>query len=112
MTDDIRKPTGWRRFVWPGIGIAAILVSGSLLAKELRNISWGKLWQGVEAINPHHWMLVVICTLGCYVTLSFYDGLALQHLRRKLNFMFVALCALTTYSLSHTIGASAFTGAL
>lgn len=112
MTEDIRKPTGWRRFVWPGIGTAAILVSGLLLTKELRHISWEKLWAGIGAITGQHWLLIAICTLGCYITLAFYDGLALQHLRRKLNFMFVAFCALTTYALSHTIGASAFTGAL
>jgi uncharacterized membrane protein YbhN (UPF0104 family) len=54
----------------------------------------------------------VVCTAGCYVTLAAYDGLALSHLRKKLNFVFVACCALTTYALSHTIGASAFTGAV
>lgn len=107
-----RKPTGWKRFIWPVIGITAIAVSFWLLAGELRGMSWDALWAGFAAIPGRHWLLICLCTAGCYVTLAFYDVLALQHLRRKLDFIFVACCSLTTYALSHTIGASAFTGAV
>ena len=102
----------WKRYIWPVIGFLAIAISFWLLAKELRGMSWTELWAGIGAISGSGWLLICLSTLGCYFTLALYDNLALQHLRKKLNFFFVACCSLTTYALSHTIGASAFTGAV
>lgn len=98
--------------IWPMVGAVAIAVSFWLLARELRGLSWPALWAGIGALGVRHWVLVALCTLGCYVTLAFYDVIALQYLGRRLNFVFVALCSLTAYALSHNIGASAFTGAV
>ncbi|PTE16052.1 lysylphosphatidylglycerol synthase domain-containing protein [Pseudogemmobacter blasticus] len=106
------KPKSWKMFVWPMIGAVAIGVSFWLLSKELRGLSWPALWAGIEALNLWHWSMIVLCTAGCYVTLTMYDQVALAHLGKHVNVVFVGLCALTTYSLSHTIGASAFTGAV
>ena len=105
-------PKGWKRYLWPAIGGLAIVISFWLLAKELRGLSWSDLWAGIEGIRGHSWLLICLSTLGCYVTLGLYDAMALAHLRKKLSFVFVSLCALTTYALAHTIGASAFTGAV
>lgn len=102
----------WQMFIWPAIGAAAIAVSFWLLARELRGMSWDAMWAGIEGLEHWHWILIALCTLGCYVTLALYDVIALHHLGRRLNFFYVALTSLTTYSLSHNIGASAFTGAV
>lgn len=102
----------WKRFIWPAIGLIAISISFWLLAKELRHLSWHRLWLGFQSIPRSHWLYIAGCTLGCYMTLAAYDSVALMHLRRKINFVFVALCSLTSYALSHTLGASAFTGAV
>lgn len=102
----------WKRVIWPMVGIAAITVSFWLLAKELHGLSWDALWAGIKAIAVHNWLMIALCTLGCYLILAAYDTLALQHLKRKVNYSFVALCSLTTYALSHSLGASAFTGAV
>lgn len=107
-----RASAGWRRFIWPVIGFAAIAVSFWLLARELRGMSWVELWQSFHAIPLRNWMLVVGCTLGCYTVLGLYDVLALRHLRRKLNFGFVLATSLTTYAIAHNIGASALSGAV
>lgn len=102
----------WKKAVWPLVGIGAISVSFWLLAQELRGMSWDALWARITEISAHNWLLISICTLGCYLILAAYDSLALKHLKRKVNYSFVALCSLTTYALSHSLGASAFTGAV
>lgn len=102
----------WKKLIWPTIGLAAIAVSFWFLARELHDMSWEALWAGFAAITPAHWGLIVLCTLSCYVNLALYDVIALQHLNKKVGFGFVSGCALTTYSLAHAIGASAFTGAV
>lgn len=106
------KSAKWKTYLWPVIGIVAILVSFWFLAQELRGLSWTDLWAGIDAIKMPHWLAIVGCTLGCYAILAGYDWLALEHLRKKVNYLFVAGCSLTTYALAHTIGASAFTGAI
>lgn len=103
---------GWKRYIWPVIGFAAILVSFWFLARELRGMSWDALWAGFGAIGLQHWLLIIACTIGCYTILALYDGLALQHLGRKLNFGFVFCTSLTTYAIAHNIGASALSGAV
>ncbi|MCL4067801.1 lysylphosphatidylglycerol synthase domain-containing protein [Pseudomonas sp. GX19020] len=102
----------WKKFIWPVIGLLAIGISFWFLTHELKDMSWEALWAGFGAINSWHWLLIVLCTLACYINLAFYDVIALQHLRKKVSFPFVVGCALTTYSLAHTIGASAFSGAV
>lgn len=107
-----RNSAKWKKLIWPTIGLTAIAVSFWFLAHELQDMSWQALWAGFAAITPVHWALIVLCTLCCYINLALYDVIALQHLKKKVGFGFVTGCALTTYSLAHTIGASAFTGAV
>lgn len=57
-------------------------------------------------------MLAVACTLVAYGALAGYDHIALLHLRRHVNWLFITLCSFTTYALSHNIGASVFSGAV
>ncbi|NPD14025.1 UPF0104 family protein [Xinfangfangia sp. D13-10-4-6] len=104
----------WKKFIWPVIGLLAIVGSFWFLAHdpEIRSLTWAGLREAFGAIGPGHWALIILCTLGCYINLALYDVIALQHLNKKVSFPFVAGCALTTYSLAHTIGASAFSGAV
>lgn len=104
--------TDWKQFIWPAIGLTTIALSFWLLGHELRDMSWSLLWQAVLAVPPAHWLMIAGCTVTCYLALSAYDLLALQHLGRCVPFRFVLGCSLTTYSLSHILGASTFTGAL
>lgn len=108
----VAPASGWKRFFWPLIGVLAIAISFWLLAKELQHMSWEALWAGFAAITGEAWLYIALCTIACYVNLALYDVIALQHLRKKVSFPFVVGCSLTTYSLAHTIGASAFTGAV
>lgn len=107
-----KKKRGWKKFIWPFIGIIAIVTSFWLLTKELHNLSWDALWERIDEIGGLHWWLIGFCTICSYAALAFYDHVALDHIGRRLRFHFVALTSLTTYAIGHNIGASVFTGAV
>ncbi|MBZ9653195.1 lysylphosphatidylglycerol synthase domain-containing protein [Phyllobacterium lublinensis] len=99
-------------YVWPVIGLAAVGISVWLLYKELRSISLDDVIHSLNAIPMHRWILAGLSTLAAYAALAGYDRIALLHLRRKISWLFIALCSFTTYALSHNIGASVLSGAV
>jgi uncharacterized membrane protein YbhN (UPF0104 family) len=102
-----------REFVWPIIGLLAVVVSGWLLYHELRGLSIEALWSSLRAIPTHQYLLAAASTLVAYAALAWYDRIALVHLGiHHISWWFVSVCSFTTYALSHNIGASVFSGAL
>ncbi|MRG56955.1 hypothetical protein SAMN05428967_0752 [Phyllobacterium sp. YR620] len=99
-------------YVWPVVGLAAVGISVWLLYKELRSISLDDVIDSIYAIPPHRWVLAALSSLAAYAALAGYDRVALLHLRRKISWLFIALCSFTTYALSHNIGASVLSGAV
>jgi len=99
-------------YVWPVIGLAAVGISVWLLYKELRSISLDDVLHSLHAIPAHRWILAALSSLAAYAALAGYDRIALLHLRRKISWLFIALCSFTTYALSHNIGASVLSGAV
>lgn len=99
-------------YIWPVVGLAAVGVSAWLLYKELRSISLDDVIDSLNAISIHRWMLAALASLAAYAALAGYDRIALLHLRRKISWVFIALCSFTTYALSHNIGASVLSGAV
>jgi len=99
-------------FIWPVIGLLAVVVSAWLLYKEVRGLSLSDVIDSLEAIPRHKWALAAGGTLLAYTALAMYDALALQHLQRKLPWRFIVLCSFTTYALAHNIGASVLSGAV
>lgn len=98
-------------FVWPLIGVAAVLLSGWLLFNELKNLSAVDVLNSLAAIPLHRWALAVGATLVAYGALAWYDRIALLHLGKPLGWGFISLVSFTTYALSHNIGASVLSGA-
>ena len=102
-----------KEFIWPLVGLAAVVVSGWLLFRELRGLSLADIWSSLSAIPPARYGLAAVSTLVAYAALAWYDRIALIHLRvRHISWLFVSLTSFTTYALSHNIGASVFSGAL
>jgi uncharacterized membrane protein YbhN (UPF0104 family) len=99
-----------KKYLWPAIGLAAAGFSAWLLYGELRTMSLESLWDSLTAISPLHWTLAIAATIGAYLALAGYDHIALLHLRRRVDWLFVTLCSFTTYALSHNIGASVISG--
>ena len=56
--------------------------------------------------------MAAAAALLAYSSLAGYDRIALLHLRRKMSWLFIALCSFTTYAVSHNIGASVVSGAV
>lgn len=102
----------WRRYLWPAIGIAAVIFSLLLLWHELRGISLDDVWAGIVAIPTRGWVLAGLSSLVAYASLAGYDHIALLHIGKKVSWLFVTFCSFTTYALSHNIGGSVFSGAV
>ncbi|RLP23652.1 YbhN family protein [Mesorhizobium sp. YM1C-6-2] len=101
-----------KKLIWPAVGTLAIVLSGWLLYRELRGLSLADLADSLVAIPASGWILSGLCTLAAYAALAGYDRIALLHLERTASWLFITLCSFTTYALSHTIGASVFSGAV
>ena len=46
----------WKDYVWPAIGLAAVVLSAWLLYGELRGISLDDVGEGLSAISLHQWL--------------------------------------------------------
>ncbi|CAN7466708.1 lysylphosphatidylglycerol synthase domain-containing protein [Rhizobium sp. LjRoot30] len=101
-----------RKYVWPVIGLAAVVFSIWLLYRELRGLSLNDMIASFRAIPLHHWLLSGASTLLAYAALAGYDRIALLHLRRKVPWLFITVASFTTYALSHNVGASVLSGAV
>jgi uncharacterized membrane protein YbhN (UPF0104 family) len=101
-------------YIWPAIGLCAVLVSFWLLFREFRGQSLGPhLIAAFRAIPPSHYLIAIFCTLVAYAALAFYDRIALLHLGvTNISWRFIAACSFITYAMSHNIGASVVSGAM
>ena len=102
-----------REFIWPVIGLLAVVVSCWLLYRELRGLSLDDVWDSLTAVPGHRYALAGLSTLVAYAALAWYDRIALLHLGvGHISWFFVSVTSFTTYALSHNIGASVFSGAV
>jgi uncharacterized membrane protein YbhN (UPF0104 family) len=99
-----------KRYFWPMVATATIVLSVWLLLRELRGLSLEKVGDSLAAIPTLHWALAAACTLVAYGALAGYDRVALLHLGKRINWLFITVCSFTTYALSHNIGASVVSG--
>jgi len=99
-------------YVWPVVGLAAVGFSAWLLYHELRGLSLDAVVDSFARISLHRWTLAAGAALLAYAALAGYDRVALMHLRKRVPWLFIALCSFTTYALSHNIGASVVSGAV
>ena len=98
-------------FLWPALGLIAVIFSGWLLYQEIRSLSASDILASLAAIPLHRWVLAGLSTLVAYGALAWYDRIALLHLNKQLGWGFISVVSFTTYALSHNIGASVFSGA-
>jgi uncharacterized membrane protein YbhN (UPF0104 family) len=101
-----------KKFFWPLVSTAAIILSVYILYKDLRGLSLDEFMASIHAIPVSGWILASLATLVAYAALAAYDHLALEHLGHRISLWFITITSFTTYALSHNIGASVFSGAL
>ncbi|ODN70183.1 hypothetical protein A6302_02517 [Methylobrevis pamukkalensis] len=99
-------------YVWPVVGLCAVVLSGWLLYKELQGISFDDVVHSLAAIPLHQWLMAVAGAIVAYAALAWYDRIALMHLGRRIPWLFISIASFTTYALSHNIGASVLSGAV
>ncbi len=101
-------------FLWPLIGTIAVVASLWLLSREFKGEAIAsQVWRQLGSITPGCYLLSIGSAFAAYAALAWHDRIALQHLGvTGIPTVFVALCSFTTYALSHTIGASVFSGAM
>ena len=97
---------------WPIVGIGAVLVSSWFLIRELHGLSWKSLGDAFASISLAGWFCAAASTLLAYAALAWYDRIALLHLGRRIDWLFVAITSFTTYAIAHNIGASVLSGAV
>ncbi|MEZ5782343.1 MAG: YbhN family protein [Rhizobiaceae bacterium] len=102
----------WKDWIWPIVGIAAVAFSVWLLIDELRGISLDDVGEGLAAISWHQWVLSSLAACAAYAALAGYDRIALRHIGKHVNWLFVTLCSFSTYALAHNIGGSVISGAV
>ncbi len=100
----------FRHYFWPVVGFGAVVFSGWLLYRELRNLSVANVFDSLAAIPAGNWGLAILATLVAYTALAEYDRIALIHLGKRIPLAFVMVASFTTYALSHNIGASLLSG--
>jgi hypothetical protein len=98
-------------FLWPAVGLIAVIFSGWLLYHEVQSLSASDILASLGAIPLHRWILAGLSTFVAYGALAWYDRIALMHLNKPLGWGFISVVSFTTYALSHNIGASVFSGA-
>ena len=101
-------------YIWPIVGLCAVVVSLWILASELKGESVASgIWHQLGSISLTNYGLAFLSALIAYAALAWYDRIALLHLGiTHISLPFITACSFTTYALSHTIGASVFSGAM
>ncbi len=99
-------------YVWPVLGLAAVVLSIILLTKELRGVSLDSIMESIRSLTAYNWTFAIASMLLAYGTLAIYDHIALMHLNKRLPWSAITLTSFTAYALSHNIGMSMFSGAM
>ncbi|MDI7863221.1 lysylphosphatidylglycerol synthase domain-containing protein [Rhizobiaceae bacterium n13] len=100
------------KYFWPVVGLLTITLSAWLLFMELRGLSVEDLADSLGAISFGNWLLCGLSTILAYAALAGYDRIALAHLGKRIDWLFITVCSFTAYALSHNVGASVFSGAV
>jgi len=106
------KREKYKKYIWPLIGIIAMVLALRILYNKLSNISVDDILVRLGDLSAQHWFLACFFSCLAYAALAGYDRIALKHLGKKISWAFITLCSFTTYALSHNIGASVFSGAV
>lgn len=111
------KKTAYAQYMWPIFGIIVMLLSAKILYNEFHNphsqlshLDWHDLIRRIKNIPHIRWLGAIFCTILAYLALTEYDKIALDHLHRKISWWFIAATSFAAYSISHSLGASIFSG--
>jgi hypothetical protein len=91
--------------------ITIIVIAAVVLYRILRDIDPDELVDAIEATNWRTLIISGVFVAAGYITLTFYDLLALRTIgRTEVPYRIAALGGFTSYAVGHNVGASVFSG--
>ena len=102
-----------RRYQTPlSVGLVVLLAALGFVALYhlLHDVHVRDIRAAFHALGPTALIPALLLTAISYVTLTFYDVLALRAIGRRLPYVKAALASFTSYTLSHNLGLSLLTG--
>jgi phosphatidylglycerol lysyltransferase len=91
--------------------LLVVVVAGVALASILSALTWDELVSALKAITLAQLLGCVLLTTLSYLTLTFYDRLALMAMGKRQPWWRTALGAFSAYCFSHNFGFAPITGA-
>jgi glycosyltransferase 2 family protein len=95
---------------WKGLGVAASVAIAGLaifaLTHALKNVDYPEVFAAIQRTNPATIVLAMALVVVSYVSLTFYDVLALRTIgRTDIPYRIAALASFTSYPIAHGVGA-------
>lgn len=98
---------GWKRWLAPAIGLAAVALAAFLLHRTLSQYSFAEILASLTEIPGGRIALAGLCAAASYLCLTGFDFLALRYVGSKLPYRRAALASFCSLSLGHNIGFAA-----
>lgn len=94
------------------IGFMALVVgiAGMAIATLLKDLGWAEVKAALTSLSARQLALALLLTVASYLTLTFYDVLALRAIGRRLPWWRAALGSFSAYCFSHNFGFAPVTG--
>jgi glycosyltransferase 2 family protein len=95
---------------WKGLGVAASVAIAGLaifaLTHALKNVDYPEVFAAIQRTSPATIVLAMALVVISYVSLTFYDVLALRTIgRTDIPYRIAALASFTSYPIAHGVGA-------
>lgn len=102
-----RARAGWKRWLAPAIGVAAVAFAALLLHRTLSQYSVAEILASLTEIPSGRIALAGLCAAASYLCLTGFDFLALRYVGSTLPYRRAALASFCSLSLGHNIGFAA-----
>ena len=107
MIEFARRHKAW---LTAALTLVIFVVALMVLRKMLAHLRWSDVMDELSRTSSRKVMLAAMCSLGSYMALMFYDGLALRIVGRKIGALRVAMTSFIAYGVGHSVGLSSISG--
>ncbi|HEY9664093.1 MAG TPA: YbhN family protein, partial [Allocoleopsis sp.] len=90
--------------------LVILLLAIQAIRYELRDTSLQQVWQSIQLIPLDHLSGALLLTLLGYLTVTGYDLLGFQYIRRSLEPIKIIFTSFLSYAIGNTIGFTIFSG--
>jgi phosphatidylglycerol lysyltransferase len=92
------------------VTIAIFLIALAALQHLLRDFHYHQIIAQLRSLSARQLLIAVVCTVGSYWTLTFYDVSALRYVGIKLPYKLIGFASFTSYAISNNIGFALISG--